>query len=64
MGNLPVKFITIRFQEDPAAKLDFCQAWDINGNKILDVSLPFTSESGSNSPGAAVSSTGSKLSTA
>ncbi len=64
IGSLPTKFITLRFQEDPTAKVDYCQAWDIGGNKIFDFSLPFTSESGSNSPGASVGGTGQNLSTA
>ncbi len=64
LGALPTKFATFRFQEDPGAKIDYCQAWDINGNKFSDQSIPFTSKSGSNTSGAAVSGTGLNLSTA
>jgi hypothetical protein len=64
ISSLPTKFITFRFQEDPVAKFDYCQAWDINGNLILNSSLPFVSQSGSNNPGATVRGLGQGSSTA
>jgi hypothetical protein len=52
-------FVTIRFQEDPVAMIDTCQAWDINGNLVFNQSFPYTANSGSNSAGATVGSLGS-----
>jgi hypothetical protein len=58
------RFITVRFQEDPVAKVDYCQAWDINGNVVWNDMHPYTANSGSNTAGATVGSTGQNLSTA
>ena len=64
ISSLPVKFITVRFQEDDANKVDYCQAWDINGNFVNNTSSTYTAQSGANSAGVAVGSTGQNLSTA
>src|ERR1700674_4768801 len=56
------KFVTVRYQEDPAARINYCQAWDINGMLVLNQSSTYTSNTGSNSNGATVSSTGQPLS--
>ena len=58
------RFITVRFQEDPVALIDYCQAWDINGNMVWNDTHPYTSNTGTNMPGAMVGSTGQNLSTA
>ena len=59
-------FLTVRFQEDPAAKTDYCQAWDINGNQVFNQIIPYTSNTGTNFSGGSVTGfgAGKTLSTA
>ncbi|HEY4365572.1 MAG TPA: hypothetical protein VGN17_31715 [Bryobacteraceae bacterium] len=64
LANLPTKFLTVRYQEDAANKIDYCQAWDINGNLVTDSSSPYISQGGVNFAGVSVGSTGQNLSTA
>ena len=52
-------FLTVRYQEDAAAKVDYCQAWDINGILLESASNPYTANVGFNSPGASVTGLGS-----
>ena len=54
-GNL---FLTVRFEEDPVALVDYCQAWDINGAQVLNQAFPYTSNPGTNSNGAYVGGLG------
>ena len=58
------KFVTVRFQEDPVAMTDYCQAWDAQGNLVVNTSYSFSSFTGTNSAGATVTGTGQNLSTA
>lgn len=57
------RFLTVRFQEDTAAKIDYCQAWDINGAAVItdpqSLIHPYTSTTGANSNGATVAGLGS-----
>lgn len=57
-------FLTVRYQEDPSAKVDYCQAWDINGNMVWNESAPYTGNPNRNSNGAEVGGLGSGASLA
>jgi len=37
-------FITFRMQHFPSSLIDVCQAWDVNGNQIADLTLSYTKE--------------------
>jgi hypothetical protein len=43
--GLPGGFVTFRLQHYPSSLADVFQAWDINGNQIVNGTIPYTQES-------------------
>jgi len=44
LGNLSPRGVYIRCQHDPVHKLDYVEAWDVNGNLLSSNAAPFTTE--------------------
>ena len=44
IGTLPQQAVYVRAQHDPVNKIDLIEAWDVNGNRIANNSLNYTSE--------------------
>jgi len=43
-SGLPGSFVTFRLQHFPSSQTDICQAWDVNGNEILNGTHSYTTE--------------------
>jgi len=60
LSSLPVQFIYVRYQRDPATMTEALEVWDINGNRFAYVPAGYPSDNSSYVfPGAFVGGTGS-----
>jgi hypothetical protein len=64
LGALSPPFVTVRYQEDGTNKVDYCQAWDINGNLVNNTASFYTTQIGTNSAGIAIDSSAQDISVA
>jgi hypothetical protein len=65
LSSLPVQFIYVRYQRDPATMTEALEVWDINGNRFAYVPAGYPSDNSSYVfPGAFVGGTGSNQSIA